>query len=57
MYAYAYADTFCFCEYLHENEKFRKIDFACSYGAQVEFFDIEMSKISWDCPYKIIFEM
>ena len=38
--------THIFRDYLQENKKFRKTVFACSYGAQVEFFEEKkMSKI------------
>ena len=30
--------THVFCEYLRENEKVRETVFACSYGAQIEYF-------------------
>ena len=41
-------------EYLRENDKFCKTFYACSCGAQVEFFfdKKKIAKISWHCPFK-----
>ena len=45
--------THIFCEYLHKNEKIRETVFACSYEAQVKFFDPKkVSKIFWHYPFK-----
>ena len=40
--------THVFREYLRENEKFRETVFACSYEAQVEFFDQKKCQKSLD---------
>ena len=47
--------TYVFHEYRRENETFCKIIFACSFGAQVEFFFLQKKgmKNSLHCPFKV----